>query len=111
MRIFGDQASTISVEDWQMIFELNPGRPDTHLRLLFFPEKADYWNNDKGEPKRNTWPLDPNNEFPKLKPPYDFKNKTYQHRRPFFLVRLTDTQYVKVFSNLRQHRALYCPTW
>lgn len=109
--IFGEHMSTVAVDDWTNIFQLKEGRPDNHLRLLFFPCKEDYWNDDKDDTKKNTWTLPPNTVYPRLEKPFDFQDTAWNNRRPLFLANLDDEQYIKVFRKLRRSRDLYCPTW
>lgn len=111
-QIFDTKVQVVSENDWWLIFDLDDGRPQYSLRLLFFPRKEDYWLN--GKRRKTAWPL--SNEFqvnslPKITPPYSADNCLFQHRRPGFLEEFSDEEYHRVFESISRNRNLVCPKW
>ena len=111
-QIFDTKVQVVSENDWWLIFDLDDGRPQYSLRLLFFPRKEDYWLN--GKCWKTAWPL--SNEFqvnslPKITPPYSADNCLFQHRRPGFLEEFSDEEYHRVFESISRNRNLVCPKW
>lgn len=112
-KVFEDNYSLVSYDDWAKILEIEHGRPEYPLCLLFFPERDDYWEGKRKQKAR--WPRPPDYqekiELPKLSKPFISKGKELGTRRPNFLVELKEDAYIKVWQNLCDNQTLVCPKW
>lgn len=116
--IFGcEHQNVIAYSDWKLIISLDQGRPISQLRLLFFPELEDYWVQSNGSTQKRKQQFPIANAyarmlpFPKLETPIVVQGEEYSYRRPGFLDSLSEQAYKAVFTNLKAHQDLYCPTW
>lgn len=106
--IFGESYRQLSYDDWKMILDLETGRPEYPLRLLFFPTRDDYFNGSSI--RRAPWRID-DAPLPALSQPFQTKQYEFHSRRPNFLLAFGDELYCTIYQKLREYRNLPCPTW
>lgn len=88
--------------------DIEIGRPDYPLRVLFFPTREDYFD---GETRRRApWRIR-DGSLPRLSKPFSTKEHTFHFRRSEFLEAFNDDEYCDVFKALRANRDLEIPMW
>lgn len=112
-KILGGSENLLHKNDFMKIFSLPAGRPDFHLRLLFFPNTSDYWDGKTAHKRPFALPVEyrSNKALPKLSKPVHVGGANFEHRRPDFMDMLDEKQYVRIFHALRDNRDLECPSW
>ncbi|BCS27014.1 uncharacterized protein APUU_70170S [Aspergillus puulaauensis] len=112
-KILGGSENLLHKNDFMKIFSLPAGRPDFHLRLLFFPNTSDYWDGKTPHKRPFALPVEyrSNKALPKLSKPVHVGGANFEHRRPDFMDMLDEKQYVRIFHALRDNRDLECPSW
>jgi hypothetical protein len=112
-KVLGGSQNLLNKDDFLKIFALPVGRPDYHLRLLFFPNVSDYW--DKQVERKAPFPLPAeyrsNKALPRLSKPVHVGGSNFENRRPEFMEMLEEDKYIDIFHALRDNRDLECPSW
>ncbi|KAL2801569.1 hypothetical protein BJX63DRAFT_438697 [Aspergillus granulosus] len=116
--VLGNKQNVILKEDYTLLFEVPTEKREYYLRLLFFPQRNDYWQNNKQISNLKVkWRPDSQfkvtTKFPALSKAVHVGGHEFRNRRPHFLADLDDEEYIGVFERLRALKGpkAIAPSW